>query len=84
MQAFKWFSVGVIVILMLVLLFGCEFVDLRTGEVCANHNAFQCIERPKSESWDQENLKSHDDTCRTMVYHNNPVTHELEQCPPTF
>jgi hypothetical protein len=37
---------------------------------------------PKSQSWDQENLKAGDNTCRTMVYRVNPATKELEQCPP--
>jgi len=35
-----------------------------------------------AESWDQERLKAHDDTCRTMVYRVNPATGVLEQCPP--
>ena len=34
-----------------------------------------------SQSWDQENLKKHDNTCDTIVYYVDPVTKLLEQCP---
>lgn len=46
------------------------------GHLSANISA----NRPKSASWDQENLKSHDNTCATMVYHNN-AQGVLVQCP---
>ena len=35
---------------------------------------------PKSESWDQENLKRNDHGCPTAIFFVNPSTHLLEQC----
>lgn len=35
-----------------------------------------------AQSWDQANLKQNDNTCRTMVYHVDPETGLLVQCPP--
>lgn len=34
-----------------------------------------------SESWDQANLKKNDSGCPTAIYHVNPQTKLLEQCP---
>jgi len=41
-----------------------------------------CAHRDPAQSWDQENLKKADNTCRTMIYRVNPATGVLEQCPP--
>jgi hypothetical protein len=53
------------------------------GVVLILASVFGCHQRaPAADSWAQDNLKAHDDTCRTMVYHVNPTTKELELCPP--
>lgn len=54
-------------------LFGCN---------CAGGFLNKSDDRRPSQSWDQDNLKQNDNTCHTMVYHVDPETGLLVQCPP--
>jgi hypothetical protein len=60
-------SIGLTLALIMVMAIGCSI------------NCQPCP-LPKSESWDQENLKNHDVGCPTAIFIVNPKTHLLEQC----
>lgn len=71
------------VLLLLSALTGCASgVAQMSDNWCDSHPGappYRCWDH--SQSWDQENLKSHDNTCRTIVFYVDPDTKLLEQCP---
>jgi hypothetical protein len=78
-----WAAMALAWYLVLVGVAGCVFNDPRTGQDCPCHTLTQCKPcPPKSESWDQENLKRNDHGCPTAIY----VAPEgvLTQCPISY
>jgi hypothetical protein len=75
-------GVALVVICIAAMMSGCDALTQRTDEYCeANPGAPQsaCWYHFPAQSWDQENLKKGDNTCRTMVF--IAPGGNLEQCP---